>query len=482
MKNNSNIPKSKIAYSFFWVLVERFGYSVINLLATIILARLLSPYEFGLIGTITIIVSISNMLIESGMGAALVNKKEITRKDCDTVFTFNLLMSIFFYITIFAFAPIIANYFEEPILKNVIRVLSLTLIFNAFTVIQRVILMRKMLFKSQSFISIVSLIVSVIIAIFAALSGWGVWAIVIQLVLYSFTSAVMTIGIIKYLPTIQFSIKSFKELLGFGGRIILSGVIQVSYSDLISSVISKVYTIQTTGLYTQSQKLISFPVFFFRSLFDGAAFPILSKAKDKREFKEMCTRINRGIYFLAFPMLIVIPFNTKEIIEIILGREWIEADKIFTILSIGVIISLIDAATFCTLKSAGESKTFLTLGTIKAIIGISVLSVTFLFPIEILLYGIIFTNLTTVAFAIYYVDQLTFYKVKHQLRDIVFPLMMSFVASGVSLVFFQIISFDNEIINLLVFTVLTILIFIVECLLFKIEEINFVLKKIKVRI
>ncbi|GIM54974.1 lipopolysaccharide biosynthesis protein [Capnocytophaga cynodegmi] len=481
MENNEN-SKTKVASSFFWVLVERFGYSGINLLSMVILARLLTSYEFGLIGTITIITSISNMIIESGLGASLVNKKNINQKDYNTVFTFNLLMSFLLYILIFTFAPSIASYFGEIILADIIRVLSLTLIFNAFSVIQRVILIKNLLFKKQSFISILSLLISVSISIFAATKGWGTWAIVLQLVLYSGIYSVFVFFTIKYIPRIQFSLKSFKELFGFGGRVMISGVIQVSYSDIISSVISKVYAIQTTGLYTQSQKLIGFPVYFFRSLFDGAAFPILSKINDKNDFKRMVSQINRGIYLLAFPLLIAIPFNSKEIIKIVLGEHWIEANKIFTILSMGVIVSLVDVATFSTLKSAGESKSFLSLGTAKAIIGVSLLSVTFLFDIEVLLYGIIFTNIMTMIMAIHYVGILTLYKVKEQLKDIFIPFIIAMVANIIAFYTVKNLNLNKEIISLIMYIVITFLIFIFQCFLFNIQEFKLIINKIGLKI
>ncbi|ATA89100.1 hypothetical protein CGC58_04835 [Capnocytophaga stomatis] len=476
---SSNISNTKIVSSFSWVLVERFGYSGINLLATIVLARLLTPYEFGLVGTVAVITSISNMIVESGMGAALVNKKNVTKLDCNTMFTFNFFMSIFLYALIFLLSPAIANYFDAPILENIIRVLSLTLVFNALTMVQRVILIKKLLFKQQSFISITALLVSVGVSILCALKGWGVWAIVIQLLLYSGVYSIIIFFVIRYIPRVQFSKKSFKDLVGFGGRIILSGMIQVGYNDIISSAISKVYTIQTTGLYTQSQKLISFPVFFFRSLFDSAAFPILSKTTNKGEFKLMCSQINRGIYFLAFPLLLIIPFNATSILHIVLGEQWIQANKIFTILSIGVIISLIDNSASNTLKSAGEAKVFLSIGISKAIIGLSILSVTFLFPIDFVLYGILFTNLITSFISIHYIDQLTLYKIKDQFKDILIPLSTAFIANLIAFLAFWYIDFKHIAINLSVYILIMLIVFVMQCLALNVKELKFIIHKIK---
>lgn len=472
----NNVTGSKVVSSFLWVLIEKFGYSGISLLSTLILARLLSPYEFGLIGSVAIITSLSNMIVESGMGAALVNKKNTTEKDYNTVFTFNLLMSCLLYIIIFFSAPFVADYFGNFILKDILRILSLTLIFNAFTLVQRTILLRKLLYKKQSFISLLSLIISVIISIILANNEFGVWAIVIQMVLYSLIYSIVIFILIRYIPKIYFSISSFKELLGFGGRITLSSAIQIGYNDIISSVIAKIYSIQTTGLYAQAQKLIAFPINIFRSLFDIAAFPILSKIKDKEEFAKMCSQINRGIYLLAFPLLLVIPFNTQEIIKIVLGNQWLEANTIFSILSIGIIILLIEIATFNVLKSSGNAKSYLKLGIYRAIIGFSMLLITFSFSLEFLLLGIIFTRLVTSFITIIKVNTLTSYKIKNQLKDISFPLIIALVSNGIASLIITFIKIENELLNLPIHIVFVILIFIGQCFLFQVKEFNFIIQ------
>ncbi|MFK8268194.1 lipopolysaccharide biosynthesis protein [Capnocytophaga cynodegmi] len=479
MSDNQEVSNSKIASSFFWVLIEKFGYSGINLISNLILARLLSPYEFGLIGSVAIVISISNMIVDSGMGAALVQKKNTTNKDFNTIFTFNLFISISLYFIIFISAPLIADYLGSSVLKDIIRVLSLTLIFNAFTLTQRVILIKKLLFKRQSLISLISLIVSVTFAILAAYNNWGVWAIVTQSLLYSGIFSIIIFFVIRYVPKLEFSYHSFRELLGFGGRVVLSSAIQVGYGDIISSVIAKVYTIHITGLYAQSQKLLSLPVYIFKSLFDSVAFPILSRTKNRDEFKIMCSQINRFIYLIAFPLLLAIPFNTRRIIEVVLGEQWLEADKIFTILSIGVIVSLIDVAALGTLKSAGEAKTLLNMGASKAIIGISILFVTFLFSIELLVCGVILTNLIAGFLAIYQIDQLTPYKIKDQLRDISIPLLISITANSLAHFFLYFVTFEQAVIDLLVFITIMVFVFTILCLLFKINELNLIIKKLK---
>lgn len=478
MKDN-RISSSKIFSSFFWVLVEKFGYSGISLLCTLILARLLEPYEFGLVGTVTIIISISNMIVDSGLGAALVNKKDITISDCNTMFTFNLFISIILFLTIFFSAPYIAKYFEKPILRDIIRVLSTTMIFNAIATVQRVILVRNLLFKKQSLISIISLIISAIITIFMAYDGWGVWAIVAQSVLYSLIFTIIISLSTRYTPRIQFSFSSFKELIGFGGPVILSSAIQIGYNDVISSVIAKLYNIQLTGFYTQSKKLVDFPIGIFQSLFSSAVFPILSKAKDKQEFQMLASKINKGIYFLAFPLLLIIPFNTESIIYIVLGKKWVGANEIFTILSISVIISLISSAKFNILKSAGKGKILLNAGIARAIVGFTTLAALATFSINFLLYGIIFTNLIALIIGINYVNLTTLYDIKRQIRDISIPLIIASVANISALIIVKMVKFEEQIFSLLLYITIMLLIFIIQCLLFNIRELNFIIEKIK---
>lgn len=479
MKNNQSISRSKIASSFLWVLVEKFGYSGIHLLSTLILARLLSPYEFGLVGSVTIITSISNMVVESGLGAALVQKKNVSGQDFNTVFTFNFFVAITLYVVIFFLAPFIADYFDSLILKDIVRVLSLTLIFNALTFTQRVILLRGLLFKKQSVISIVSLLISICVALLAAYNGWGVWAIVIQAVLYSAIFSITIFCVVQYIPKLEFSYASFKNLLGFGGRVVLSSAIQIGYNDIISSVIAKIYTIQVTGLYVQSQKLLTLPVYIFKSLFDSAAFPILSKTMNKNEFKIICSQINRGIYFLAFPLLLIIPFNASKIIYVILGEQWLGANKIFMILSIGIVISLIDVAALSTLKSAGAVKALLNIGVIKAVVGLSILFATITFSIEILLFGIIATNLITGSIAIYYINHLTFYKIKHQLKDIVEPLTIATVSNVIAFILTKLIGIDQNIPSLIFYSVGMFVVFAAQCFIFNVKELGFIIEKIK---
>lgn len=470
---SETVSNTKAAKSILWVLSEKFGYSFLNFFSIIVLARLLTPYEFGLIGTIAIIISVSTMMIESGFGVALVKKKDITDIDYSTVFVFNILVSSVLYLIVFFSAAPISTFYDEPILKDIIRVLSLMFFFNAFTLTQRVHLIRELKFKIQTYISLVAFVVSVVISIGLAFLGFGVWALVAQRLLYSVLYSILVFFKVRFYPKLIFSFKEFKNLFSFGGRIILSSFLQTAYNDVFALIISKVYTINTTGFFTQSQKLVSFPLNIFRSIYDGAAFPILSKIDDKIEFNKMASNINRAIYSLSFPFLLVIPFKPDLIIEIVLGNKWVEAAPILTILSIGVLILLVEMANLNVLKSFGNAKLYLKVGVIRTIIGFIVLLITVNLGLIWLLWGVVFTNLLTCLLAIIYVNKLTHYTYKNQFMDVFQPLIMALFS--LSIVFYFTKFWETNVyLDLFLFIGFSFGLYIVTAYVFKLKEITII--------
>ncbi|QTY26674.1 lipopolysaccharide biosynthesis protein [Flavobacterium sp. CS20] len=466
---SKTVSNSKVASSILWVLIEKFGYSILNFISVIILARLLTPYDFGLVGTIAIFISISTMMIESGFGVALVKKKNVTEIDYSTVFIFNLLICSLLYVVIFYGAIPISTFYGEPILKNIIRIMSLMFFFNAFTLTQRVHLIRELKFKIQTYISLISFLFSVVLSIGLALLDFGVWALVAQRLLYTFIYSLLVFIKVRFFPKLIFSFIEFKKLFSFGGRIILSSFLQTAYNDIFALIISKVYSINITGLYTQSQKLISFPLNIFRSIYDGVAFPILSKIDDNEEFSSMCSKISRSVYMLSFPLLLLIPFKADLIIEIVLGEQWIEATPILKILSIAVLILLVEMANLNTLKSFGNAKLYLKVGVIRTIVGFIILGVTINFSLTVLLWGVVLTNLISCLLAIYYVNNSNIYLIKNQLRDIIFPLFVSLIAIIMSkfLVFF---STNYILIDLLIFLSISLILYIFIVYMLKPKE------------
>ena len=411
------VDNKKTITSFFWVFVEKFGYSGLSFFSTIILARLLTPNDFGLLGTITIFVSVSNMLVEAGFGAALIQKQNITDRDYSTIFVFNIIMSFILYVALFIAAPYISIYYNNDVFTSLVRVLGLLLFINAITLTQRVHLIRELNFKTQTYINITSLLLSIFLSISLAYYGYGVWALIAQLISYSLFSSLFMIIKVQFRPKILFDIGIFKELFKFGGSIIINSILNVVYNDIFGLIISKKYSINKTGLYTQANKLVSFPTGLFTSLFDSAGFPILSRIKEPLEFKRVLSNINRGIFSIAIPLLVIIPFQSKAIVDIVLGEQWIESANILSILSISLLTSLISVSSSSTLKALGRGKEILRYGVFKIVLGLCILAISIQISFDAMLYGIVATNIIFSIIIFHVVTRHTLYKWRDLYKD-----------------------------------------------------------------
>lgn len=461
------VSKDKTFLSFFWVFIEKFGYSGITLISTLVLARLLTPYEFGLIGTVAIFVSVSDMIVEAGFGAALVQKKNITKEDYSTVFIFNAIMSVILYVILFFVAPLIAKFYDNSIYSPIIRILGLKLLINAFTLTQRVHILRELAFKKQAFINTLSLFLSVLLAIILAYMGYGVWALVAQLVSYSFFIALLMFIYVKFIPSLVFSTASFKELFSFGGKIIINSALRAIYNDAFGLIITKKFSTNLTGLYSQAKRLVAFPNSIFTSLYDTAGFPILSRIEREEKFKKELTKINRGVFSLALPLLLIIPFQAKNIVLIALGENWLEAASILSILSISLLTSLVDISSTAVLKAKGMGREILRYGVLKITIGFIILLITMNISFYAIMYGIVVTNTIYSIIIFNLISRTTLYKWKDIYRDFLVVLIaVVFIYLFVSVVIKYLI-INSIIIEFLVFSLFSLSLVILWFFLFR---------------
>ena len=263
-----------------WSAIERFSTQFVRFFVELVLARLLLPTDYGIIGMIGVFLAISKSFVDSGFSSALIRKKIVTDADNSTVFYFNILVGFLTYGILFWSAPIIADFFSTPILVEVIRVISVMLIFNSLTVVQVANLTRNIDFKTQSKASFTSSIISGILGIFLAYRGYGVWALVYQSVSAALVNMVLLWIYSQWRPKLLFSWLSFKELFGFGGKILLSGLLHTIYVQLTTLVIGKFYNSKSLGLYTRGERFASFPSTNLSSVIQRVTYPLLSKFQD----------------------------------------------------------------------------------------------------------------------------------------------------------------------------------------------------------
>ena len=250
--------KQKTVSGLLWSFVDTIAGQGITFIIGIILARILSPREFGLIGMITVFIAISESFINSGFSSALIRKKDCTNIDFSTVFYFNLAAGILFFLILFFTAPFIAAFFNEPQLTAIVQVLGIVLIIDSLTLIQRTILTKRIDFKLQARISVIASLGSGVIAIVMAYKGFGVWSLVAQRIAKQGLNSIFLWLWNRWKPLLVFSMQSFKELFGFGSKLLVSGLIDTLYRNIYYLIIGKFFSAQELGYYTRADEFNAF--------------------------------------------------------------------------------------------------------------------------------------------------------------------------------------------------------------------------------
>lgn len=272
----SDTLKSKTVHGVGWSLIDNVSGSGVSFLVGLVLARLLSPDEYGIMAMLAIFLAISNSIVDSGFSSALIRKNDVVELDYNTTFYFNLIVSFFLYCLLYISAPFISDFFSEPLLIPVTRVLGIVLIVNACSIIQRTILVKAVDFKTQTKISLISSISSGVIGVSMALCHCGVWSLVgLQLSRQVLNSLFLWIyG--KWKPLWEFSYRSFKEMFGFGSKLLLSGLIDTIYKNIYYIVIGRFYSAAQLGQYTRAEQFTSIFSSNLTSVIQRVSYPVLS--------------------------------------------------------------------------------------------------------------------------------------------------------------------------------------------------------------
>ncbi|WP_165156840.1 lipopolysaccharide biosynthesis protein [Parabacteroides sp. ZJ-118] len=348
-----------------WNSLSQFGQSGIQFLSTIILVRLLTPDDFGVIGMVTIFITLGTMMVDSEMGGALLRKKEVTNTDYSTLFYYNLGISIILYLILFIFAPFISELYSRPFLTDVIRVIGIAIIIHAFRVVQQVMIFRSFDFKYYAVISVTSGVLSLLITIYLAHIGWGYWAIVAQTIIYGLLNVVLMSVKNRFLPTAGFSISSFKEQFGFGIKLLGADTLKVIANNISLNIIAKFAPLSVTGNYTQYSRVTSFSQNFLSSIMNQSVFPVLAQEKD---IDILYAKYLRMLKYLCLGLLIfvlIISELSGIIISLLLGDEYIDYKWMFNIISLTIIPTTLMVLSRNILKALGDTATVLRIESVK---------------------------------------------------------------------------------------------------------------------
>lgn len=359
--------------TFFWAFIERGGQVVIQFVSLVVLGRLLSPQDYGVYGIMMIFISIAELLIDSGFGGALIQKKELTQKDINTLFVTNTFIGIFMYAILFFLSPLVSVFYSMPNLTLYLRVLGIVVIIYSLTIVQTTLLQRELRLKESATVILIASMVSVIGALIFAVLGFGIWSLIIQQLLMSIVMVLLLW--IKDSRNIhfEFSRKSFDLLWNFGSKILMANIILRIYDNMSTAIIPKIATITIAGYYVQASKIYSVSVNTVSTTIDKVTFPILCKEHNMEVLLLRSRNINRKIASFVIPLYLILSLFSTELIYISLGEKWLQSSLYLSIVSLGGIGLLIQTLFRNIFKSMADTSIILFIDTIKAIFGFIIL-------------------------------------------------------------------------------------------------------------
>lgn len=387
--------KNKAVKGVIWSFVDQFSGQIIQFIISIILARLLLPSDYGIVGMLGFFMAISGVFIDAGFSSALIQRKDRSEKDLNTVFYLNMVMAIACYLFMALFARLIANFFNQPLLVPIIYVYCLTLIIGAAAGINNTLLTINIDFKTKSKISIISAISSGSIGIGCAYFGLGVWALVIQGIASTLFNTILNFYYVRWFPKWFFSIESFKSLFSYGSKLLASGLIAAAYTNIYTLVVGKQFNSAILGFYSRAQGFTNLTSNNINNIVSRVSFPILSKVQDDNEvLLDVYGKYIRMSSFIIFPIVLLLCGIAKPLILVLLTDKWAMSIGLLQILCFSCIWNGIVDINLNLLKVKGRTDLVLKLEVIKKTIAFTILVISVLFDnIYIICWGLSFYSL-----------------------------------------------------------------------------------------
>lgn len=418
--------KGKTIHGVIWSLIDNVSSSGVIFFVGIILARLLTPEEYGVMAMVSIFIAISNSIIDSGFSSALIRKVKVKPIEYNTVFYFNLLISLLLYICLFFISPFIALFFREPILCEVMRVIGLILIINALSIIPYTIFVREINFKTQTIISLIASVGSGVIGVWMAFSGQGVWSLVGQQLGRQCLNTLFLWFFCHWKPTVSFSMTAFKEMFGFGSKLLLSGLLDTIYKDIYYIVIGRCFSSSILGQYTRAKQFSMVFSTNLTTVVQRVSFPVLSSIQDDSiRLREAYRKVIKSTMLVSFACMLGLAAIAKPLLILLISDKWLPAVYFLQIVCFSNMLYPLHAINLNILKVKGRSDVFLKLEVIKKVLAIFPILVGVYLGIEMMLWGSVIISVISYFLNAYYSASLINYSVYEQLKDI-FP---SFIVS-----------------------------------------------------
>lgn len=470
--------RNGVIANFFWRFAERCGAQGVSFIVSIILARLLAPEVYGTIALVTVFTTILNVFVNSGLGSALIQKKDADDLDFSTVFFFNVAMCAVLYLGMFFAAPLIAKFYNDAALTPVIRVLSLTLVISGVKNVQQAYVSRTMQFKRFFFATLGGTIGAAIIGVFMAYYGFGVWALVVQQIFNATVDTIILWLTVRWRPKRMFSLSRLKGLFSYGWKLLVSALLETVYTDLRQLLIGKVYTTADLAQYNRGNQFPNLVVSNINTSIDSVLLPTMSRAQSNpAEVKSMTRRALKTSTYIMAPLMMGLAFIGEPIVRLILTEKWLPCVPFMQIFCITYMFYPVHTANLNAVKAMGRSDLFLKLEIIKKVVGLILLAITVPIGVMAMAYSLLVSSLISQIINSWPNKKLLNYSYSEQLKDIL-PGILLAVVMGCCIYPIQWLGLP-DIVTLLLQVHLGAVIYLVGSILLKLESFQYLWEMVR---
>ena len=467
--NSNTVTELSNGKSFVWSAIERFSVQAVQFIFQIILARLLSPSDYGLIAMLAIFMAIAQAFIDSGFTNALIKKLDRTDKDFSTIFYFNLFISIVIYILLYLGAPFIAKFYRTSELTDITRVYMLSLPIIALGAIQRTQFTIKVNFRDQAIASFSGALAGGIVGIILATQGYGAWALVGSALATNIVTTIIFWIRSTWRPRWEFSLVSLRTMFSFGSKLLFSGLLNTAYTNLYQFVIGRRFSKQNLGYYSRADQFAQFPSSNITGIMQRVTYPILCTiADDDEKLLAAYRQYIKLAAYIIFPLMIGLAAIAKPLINVVLGQKWQFASIILQILCFSYLWYPIHAINLNLLMVKGRSDLFLRVEIIKKVVGICILLIVMNFSVELMAIGNVASSFIALFINTYYTKKMTGYGIRDQVKDILPCLILSISSCVPAFVLSQL--FPNNGLIMLLSIVFAVVIYLLISNIMKIDE------------
>lgn len=427
----TNSLESKTTQAFSWSMLESiigFGFTFIT---GIIIARIVGPSEYGIIGIVTVIFSYSSLLIDSGFSSALVRDKDAAENDFNSIFIFNVFVSAALYIFLFVSAPSIASYFGQHQLTWIIRILGVTILIDSTTVVQKAILVKRIDFRTQYLATTISAVMSGCLGILLAFLGYGIWALVVQLFIKQLCVALVFWLKLRWRPNSSFSIGTVRKYFGYSSNLLLTGLITTTQNNIYVFIIGKLYPPNVLGTFTRAEQFNAIASGNVIGSIDKVTFPALASIQDDNErLRNALHKVNTTTFFASLLVVTVLFTTARPTILILLGEKWEESILYLQLICLSTFFLPLNSLNINILKIKGKSSVILRLQILKVfLVAVNIVTAVY-FGIMAMLISRFFTTFLATLLNASYSERLVSYSVWDQVKDIS-PLLLAVLPTAV---------------------------------------------------